>query len=463
MIKNFLTNIKIALLGFAIDNKDLLPFLLESGAKVTILDENEDLEVSEEIKNQSEVILGEKAFSDLKKFDMISRAPGIYRYREELVEAENAGVEITSKIKIFFDVCPGKIIGVTGTKGKGTTSTLIYEILKNSGKKVFLAGNIGLGIFDNFNEIDSETWVVLELSSFQLIDLHKSPKIGVILMTTVEHQDWHKSPDEYVFAKGNLLKWQNEKDFAVVNFDFPNSTRIGELGNGEKYFFSRKQSVGRGAQVADGAIWFENNGESEKVVDVNKIRLRGEHNWENIMAASLAAKLAGVSLKSISETIRSFKGLEHRLEEVATVDGVTFFNDSFSTVPETTIAAIKSFKEPVILIAGGSEKNSDFSELGKVISETENVKAVILIGLMAERIKKAIEENLKPDRKLEMITGLKKMSEIVGKAKELSKNGDVVLLSPAAASFDMFKNYKDRGQQFVQAVSKLNNTKSKVS
>ena len=403
----------MAILGWGVDTQDVEPWLRGQGAEITILDEKKDGE----------------PFGDLSGFDVLVRSPGVYRFRKEIAEAEKKGTVVTSKMKIFFDVCRGKIIGVTGTKGKGTTATLIYEILKAAGTKVFLAGNIGTGIFAEIEKIDEETWVVLELSSFQLIDLEKSPAIAVVLMVTREHQDWHKDEEEYVLAKANIVKFQQKEDWAVVNKDYPNSVRIGEMAEGIVMWITKNDLEG---------------------IDKNEVRLRGEHNLENIVAAAAAARIAGAEEETIRQTVSDFKGLVHRLEEVAKVKGVSYFDDSFSTTPETTIAAINAFSEPVILIAGGSEKGSDFSELGRVISETKNIKAIILIGLMADRIEKSIE-----NKKIKILKGAKNMREIFEMVKREAADGDVVLLSPACASFDMFKNYKERGEEFKGEVRKL--------
>ncbi len=396
---------KVAILGWGVDSQDVEPWLRAQGHKITILDEKE------------------KPFGDLSTYDMLVRSPGVYRYRKELKELKKPS--ITSKIKLFFDACPGKIIGVTGTKGKGTTSTLIYEILKKAGKKVFLGGNIGKGIFGDLDKMDSESWVVLELSSFQLIDLHKSPHIAVVLMTTLDHLDWHVNQDEYINAKCQITKNQRSNDFTIYNKDYPNSVKIGLQGEGQKIAVSKED-------------W------------TKPLRLRGDHNRENMAAAAAVAQILDIRSQIVEEVARDFKGLEHRLEEVATVGGVTYFDDSFSTVPETTIAAIKAFSEPMILIAGGSEKGSDFTELGKVISASCNLKAVILIGLMADRIDKAIL-----NRHLRIIRNLSNLNDVVRTASNLAESGDVVVLSPACASFDMFKSYKDRGDQFKACVRSL--------
>lgn len=400
-----LKNKNVAILGLGEDTKDCLPWLEDQGAKITILDESK----------------GDR-FDKLDRFDLLVRSPGVYRYRKEL-----EGLNVTSKTKLFFDLFPReKIIGVTGTKGKGTTSTLIYEILKEAGKKVVLGGNIGAGIFDYIDKEKDIDFVILELSSFQLIDLEKSPHIAVVLMVTSEHLNWHKSVDEYVEAKANIVSHQTKNDFAIVNKDYPNSVKIGKAAKG-------------------GLIWV-----SGKDIDL-KTKLRGEHNKENIAAAVAVAKIVGAPYKNV---VKNFKGLEYRLEEVAKKNNILFINDSFSTTPETAIAAIKSFTEPIILIVGGSSKNSDFSNLGKAIVNAKNIKKVILIGGEAERIKKAlIDSGLRRNDML--IENAKNMVEIVEMAYNNAVSGDVVLLSPACASFDMFKSYKDRGQQFKDAVNKL--------
>lgn len=434
---------KVAILGLGVDTQDVVPYLKNRGDEVIILDEAK----------------GDK-FDNLSRFSLIIRSPGVYRYRPEILAAEKAGVEISSKTKLFFDLCPAKIIGVTGTKGKGTTATLIYEILKAAGKRVFLGGNIGSGMFGILEKLRKDDWVVLELSSFQLVDLQKSPHIAVVLMVTSEHLDWHPTTREYVDAKKNIVSHQTKDDFVVINDDYPNSKLVGQEGKGNKFYFSRQHEIEKGCFLMQKHLINRLIGNQEIIIDQSEIKLRGEHNIENVMAATVATRLVGVSIDTIREVIKKFKGLEHRLEEVATVNGITFYNDSFSTTPETAIAAIKSFKEPLVVILGGSEKGSDFTDLGKVIVETQNVKAIILIGLMTDRILAAVERSARPGladtvRKPWILRGGKDMAEIVRMAYNNAASGDVVLLSPACASFGMFANYKDRGKQFKDQVVKL--------
>lgn len=428
---------KVAVLGWGVDTADVVPWLVALGAKIKVFDkkierEGEIGQLVGELKKLGQNVtidyqLGSEDFGDLSGYDAIVRNPAVYRFRKEIVEAEKVGVMVTSKTQLFFEAWPGKIIGVTGTKGKGTTATLIYEILKASGKKVFLGGNIGTGMFGFLAEGTSESWAVLELSSFQLIDLKKSPDIAVVLMVTSEHLNWHKDEAEYVGAKESLTRFQDTNDFAVINKDYENSRKIGEMGVARKIWVSGK----------------------ELQIPKEEIRLRGEHNRENIAAAMAVAKILNIDEGMQREVIKNFRGLSHRLEKVADISGVSYFDDSFSTVPETTIAAIKAFSEPLVLIAGGSEKWSDFTELGKVITKAKNVKAVVLIGETAGQIEKAIK---KARGKVQLIKGCKNMEEIVAAAANAALPGGVVVLSPACASFDMFRNYKDRGEQFKKAV-----------
>ena len=423
---------KVAVLGLGIEGRDAINFLLNRGAKITLFDKKEEQEIdfSGIEKEKIEIITGENYLSSgLAGFDYIIRSPGVYRYNSEIVDAEKAGVIVTSAIKIFFDECPGKIIGVTGTKGKGTTCSLIYEILKADGRDVYLSGNIGKPYLELLPKLKNDSWIVMEMSSFQLIDMDISPHVAVALNITVDHLDWHKDKEEYINAKKNIVSHQNPNDFALINEEYETPKSFAEIAKGKVVFFS-KDSL------------------EEKFKE--KLLLRGEHNLENIAAAVTTANTIGVEEEKILETVRSFKGLEHRLETVKTIDGITFYNDSFATSSQPTIAAINSFNEPETLILGGSDKGLDFGELRDVIEKKENVKNLILIGLIGGKIGEGIKG--KNIINLSHTT----MTEIVKKAYEVTPREGVVILSPAAASFDMFKNYKDRGNQFKNAVHKLN-------
>ncbi len=445
-----LKNKRIAILGTGVEGNALIDFLKGKVGTITVLDEKKQKEKGLIQGSGVEVITGPSAFKNLSSYEVIFRSPGIKRSLPVLEDAEKNGSIITSQTQLFFDLCPCEITGVTGTKGKGTTSSLIYEMLKEEGYDTYLGGNIGTPPISFLEKLTPESKVVLEMSSFQLQDLRSSPHISVMLMTTSEHLDYHKDVYEYIDAKRNIFRFQKPSDYAIVNKDYPASNESDIETTGKIYKVSREQDVEQGCFVRDGAVYIKMTDHEEKVVDTKDILLPGRHNLENVCAAVCAAIFSGAKMKSIVKVLKTFKGLEHRLELIKTIKGVKYYDDSFSTTPETAIAAIEAFSEPEILILGGSSKNSDFTDLGKTINEAKNIKAIIGIGVEWERIKEKIH-----NPKIEIVEECKNMEEILKKASSIAELGDVVLLSPACASFGMFKNYKDRGNQFKNYVSKL--------
>lgn len=467
MVKNF-KNKKIAVIGMGVEGISSAEYLQKHGANVTILDRE---------KNKDYL-------SDLDEYDLIVRSPGVeFSMLEKLVSKE----KITSQTKLFFELCPCSIIGVTGTKGKGTTSSLIYEMLKKQGKDAYLGGNIGQPPFEFLDILNTRSIVVLELSSFQLQDLTKSPHIAVMLMITQEHLNVHGDVYSYIDAKRNLVRFQTKNDFAIFNKDYPASNESDAETAADVYKISREQEVGKGCFVKNGKIILrtnqvfkseirnpksEINSNKEKsndkkffehsnfeIIDTRDVLLPGLHNLENVCSAVLAATLYGVSKENIVSVLRTFRGLEHRLELVAEINGVKYYDDSFSTIPESTIAAIEAFENPKILILGGSSKNSDFTELGRVIENAKNIKAIIGIGKEWSKIKEKLQVI---NYKLQVVEGAKDMNTIVAECAKIALPEDVVLLSPACASFGMFKNYKIRGDQFKKEVENLKNFKKKV-
>lgn len=454
-------NKEIVILGFGIEGKSSASFLISHKAKVTVYDKRSlsDFDATE-IKNLEDkgvkFIFG--SIPDLTEFDLIIRSPGIPLNLPQLQSINSE--KITSNTKLFFDLCPCPIIGITGTKGKGTTSSLIYEMLKADGRDAYIGGNIGTPPIDFIESLTRESIAVLELSSFQLADLGKSssdakamagkPHIAVILMLTAEHLDYHRDIAEYVESKRNLIRFQSSENFAVLNHDYPASNESDVHTDGKVYFTSREDEVEQGCFVKGDDIIIRQNGVDTKLIKTDDILLPGRHNLENVCAATMAAVLAGVSQAKIVSILKQFKGLEHRLDLVRTVKGVRFYDDSFSTTPETAQAAIEAFEEPEILILGGSSKNSDFSKLGELIGKTENIKAIIGVGQEWPEIKKHIN-----DWHFQIVEGLETMEQVVSKAFEIAETGDVVILSPACASFDQYKDYKDRGNQFKKAVNAL--------
>lgn len=461
---------KIVVLGCSIEGLSSADFLTRQGARLTLCDQKDESKFSPNLINtlkqkKIELRFGKNYLEALDKFNLVVRTPGFPLWNKKLQEVNAKRVPVTSQTKLFFDLCKGKIIGVTGTKGKGTTSTLIYELLKASGKKVFLGGNIGTPPFSFLEKITQDAWVILELSSFQLADLTKSPHIAVVLNITSDHlysasfdsPNYHLSQKEYVEAKINILKFQNKSDFAVFNQDYKSSYELKKYTVADTWFFSKQEILPRGSYVKNNIIYFANKHKIDTICAISRVQLKGSHNLENITAAITAAFLAGVAVSEMEAIISSFKGLEHRLEFVREYRKRQFYNDSFSTTPETTIAAIKSFTEPITLICGGSEKGSNYQELGKEIIKG-NVKRAILIGTTASKIKKAIYQASKSLEKNPptLFDGSRDMKEVVKTAILHSKPGDIILLSPACASFDMFTNYKERGFLFKKAVKELN-------
>lgn len=498
-----LKNKKIAVLGLGVNNEKLVDFLLKNSLPITICDRDENKNIKLPHYSLNKLIswkLGEKYLDSLEKFDIVFRSPGIPYLSSKIQKLKKYKVEISSQTKLFFELCPAVIIGVTGTKGKGTTSTLIFEILKRSGKNVFLAGNIGQDPFNYLEKLQPSDIIVLELSSFQLQDLDKSPHIAVVLNITVDHLDHHKDREEYLEAKKSIAKFQNKNDYIVVNADYPDSKNFSKLSKSKNLYFSAKKKVRSGCYYKDGWIWLAGvkaplirvrqlaDGGLEtcrtpmRICPREDIKLLGKHNLENVTAAISAAMLAGATIQGIQNAIKTFSGLEHRLEYAGKFNGAKYYNDSFSTTPQTTIAAINSFDDPIILIAGGSDKGADFTLMASEIIDGK-VKAVILIGDMAENILNALLKVKNKNKKFEIkiikngtkysplsqggagggllkysplvITGCASMKQIVKAASQISEKKDIVLLSPACASFDMFKNYKERGMMFKEEVKKL--------
>jgi UDP-N-acetylmuramoylalanine--D-glutamate ligase len=447
---------KIGILGVGIEGESTANYLKSKGYKdITLLDEKHDLN---RFKDSFNIIEGPRAFKELTQFDFIFRSPGIRKDHKELDYARKKGVRIISAIILFFEQCPCPIIGITGTKGKGTTSTLIYKILKEAGKDVYIGGNIGESPLTFLDKLKPSSIVVLEMSSFQLHDLEKSPHVAVVVKTTSEHLDYHKDLEEYLLAKENIVAHQNQNDAVIANIDFPYHMRYLLKTPAKKYLVSQTKKPANGAFTERGIIYSTENNKISEICRSDLVGLRGPHNIENILAACAACTFLEIKPELIKKVFIEFKGLPHRLEFIKKVNGVEFYNDSFSTTPETCIAAIQSFTEPEILIAGGSEKQSDYSDLGRAIVERKNLKTVVLMGITGPRIeyaiKKASETGIVRRCPLKIIKTDNYKEAFMAAYLEAGNEG-VVLLSPASASFDQFENYKKRGEAFRNWVESL--------
>jgi len=430
---------KIAILGFDVEGRSSYEyFQSQGGHELTAHDQNANLELPADIKS----VLGDGYLDGLDQYDLLVRTAGL---PPQLILDKNPSVasKLTTNINEFFKATPTKnIIGVTGTKGKGTTSTLIAKMLEASGKTVSLGGNIGIPPLSFLSGLDADSWVVLELSSFQLIDLKVSPHIGVCLMVAPEHLNWHLNMDEYTEAKTNLFASQIAEDIAIYFGKNELSQQIASASSGQKVpYFTLP-----GAVVENGAIAIE----GQYICDTAELKLLGEHNWQNACAAVTTVWQITQDIEALRSVLTSFTGLEHRLELVRELDGVKYYDDSFGTTPETAIVALQALEQPKIIILGGSDKGASYDGLAQVVTQS-NVQTAILVGDQAGRIKTALEAAGFTN----FTAGGSSMTEIVAAAQSAAQSGDVVLLSPACASFGMFKDYKDRGEQFKSAVQQL--------
>ena len=428
---------KVALIGYAIENQAALRYWQAKGADVTVCDRNPDIELPDGVTGR----LSDGYLDGLDEFDVIVRTVGMHP--RLITEANPAAAnKITTAVNLFFQDCSKPIIGVTGTKGKGTTSTLITKMLEAAGKKVLLGGNIGVPVLDLLPQVPEADYVVLELSSFQLIDCQHSPHIGVCLMVVPEHLDWHADVEEYYNAKKNLFAHQTADDVAIYYGPNHNSANIAGVSAGKVTpYFTAPGAIVSGGQVSiDGQV----------ICSTEEIKLPGEHNWQNVCAAVTAAWQVTQDVAAMKQVISTFAGLEHRLELVREVNGIKYYDDSFGTTPETAIVAVQAFDQPKVVILGGSDKEAAFDELGKVVA-TNNVKSVVLIGDTAPKIR----QSLSAAGYDKIIDGGTTMASIMQAVQSVAAPGDIVLLSTGCASFGLFKNYKDRGEQFKQAVQSL--------
>lgn len=430
---------KIAIVGYSVEGQASYEYFAKHGQhQLTICDQNTKLKVPDNAQS----VLGDGYLDNLGRFDLIVRTAGLQPAK---ILQKNPGVEskITTLINEFFKASPTKnIIGVTGTKGKGTTSTLISRMLEEAGKDVYLGGNIGVPPLVFLDKLTTDSWVVLELSSFQLIDIKSSPHIGVCLMVVPEHLNWHYDLNEYVKAKSRLFAQQSSEDMAIYYSGNDLSKKIAYSSPGHKLPYSAPP----GAYVDNGYIKIAD----QQVCATEDLKLLGAHNWQNVCAAVTAVWQIIPDVKIIRNVLTSFSGLAHRLEFVRELHGVRYYDDSFGTTPETAIVAIEAFNVPKIIILGGRSKGASFDELATVVSR-DKVKKVIAIGETAGEI----TESLRSAGYNDVVRGGHNISEITLQAQQLTSPGDVVLLSTACASFDMFDNYKQRGELFNQSVQAL--------
>lgn len=436
-------NKSVAVLGIGVSNTPLIKLLLKAGACVTAYDENTNLDKTALENLGCKFILGEN-FSI--KEDIIFRTPGILPTYKALVDASERDAFITSEMQFFVENVKAKVFAITGSDGKTTTSTLIAKLLENKGFKVYLGGNIGTPLLDKLDEIKKDDIVVLELSSFQLMDMEIHPDVAVITNISPNHLDKHTDYKEYIDAKMNLIKNQKKGDRLVLNADnindFPGYKWAKDI---DVLYFSMKNKPGGGVYLNGDTIMRVINGEETPVLKATDIKLPGKHNIENFMAAICATYGFVEDFKNIAN---NFSGATHRLEFVREMQGVRYYNDSIASSPSRTIAGLNSFDRKVILIAGGRDKGIEYDELGVHI--VKNVKTIVLIGETKDKIKKVCDSVGFKD-----IIIADNLEDAIMQSKNIAKSGDIVLLSPASTSFDSFKNFEQRGNMFKDIVMKL--------
>lgn len=441
-LKEKLRGKTVAILGAGVSNRPLVPLFSSWGARVTVRDRSETLD-KEAVSGGYDVeyVLGEGYLSGLCE-DYIFRSPGMRYDLPEIEKAREDGSVLTSEMECFFDVCPGKIIGVTGSDGKTTTTTLVYKLLTEAGYNCFLGGNIGAPLLNRAELMEPSDIAVVELSSFQLHTMRKSPDVAVVTNLSPNHLDVHKSYREYIDAKRNILLYQNENGIAVINGGNEDSLPLAADAKGEVRSFSARADAL--VHLSDGFVCYGD----EKYLNTADIKIPGVHNIENYMAA-IAATHDFITKENAAAVAKSFGGVEHRLELVRELGGVKYYNSSIDSSPKRTVAALSTFSQKVILLSGGKDKGIPYDEIGPAIKR--GVKHLILIGKTADAIENAARA-AGCDIPIERCENYR---ELVEKARAAAKEGDIVLLSPASTSFDMFKNFEERGNTFKRFVNEL--------
>ena len=443
----------VAVIGIGVSNTPLLRLLLREGIAVTACDRSDRAKLgalAEELEAAGAVLrLGDGYLQGLDQ-DVIFRTPGLRPDVPELEAARARGSVITSEMEVFFQVCPCPIIAVTGSDGKTTTTTIIAELLRAAGHTVHVGGNIGHPLLAEAGSIRPTDWAVLELSSFQLMTMTRSPHIAVLTNLAPNHLDIHKSMEEYVWAKENIFRHQQPGDTAIFNLDNAITRELSAHAPGRALYFSRQAEPENGVFLRGDAVISRRDGRERQIMTTEDIRLPGVHNVENYMAA--IAAVDGLVPDDVIRTFaRAFNGVEHRIELVRTWRGVRFYNDSIASSPSRTIAGLRSFKEKVILIAGGYDKHIPFDVLGPEV--VEHVKLLILCGATADKIRAAVEQapGYRPGHP--EILDVTPFQRAVETARDRAVPGDVVTLSPACAAFDQFKNFMERGKTFKAIVN----------
>ena len=450
---NELKGKKVAFIGAGVSHKQLIEIFAKKGAIVTLCDKKELSgfgDYAETLKELNiNLSLGENYLEGLKNQDLIMRTPGFEFFTKELQDELNKGTEVSSEMELFFRLCPCKMYAVTGSDGKTTTTSLIAKMLEESGRKVYLGGNIGRALLPIAHEVEETDVAVVELSSFQLISMKQSPDVAVVTNVTPNHLDHHKDMQEYIDAKRNILLYQKENSKAVLGFENEVSKGMESDVNGKARFFTRLSKIDNGGFIDDeGYLTID----GRRIVHQSEVALRGLHNLENLLAAFTAVE-GDVPEEIMAKVAREFKGVEHRIEPVRTLNGVQWFNDSIASSPTRTIAGLKAFPQKICIIAGGYDKNIPYEPLAKPI--LDHVKLLVVMGQTGPKIEKVVREHEQFADSDIKILHAESMEQAVQLMYENTTEGDVVSLSPASASFDLYPNFEVRGRHYKELVNKL--------
>mgnify|MGYP000654944647 FL=1 len=458
-LQNLIKGKKVAFIGAGVSHKRCIEQFVELGAQVTLCDQKKSLEdfgaYAHTLRRlHVRLSLGEHYTDGFAGQDIIMRTPGYEYYKPELQAALQAGTKVTSEVELFFELCPCEIVAVTGSDGKTTTTTLISKMFEAAGRKVFLGGNIGAALLPQLADVTPEAVAVVELSSFQLISMRVSPKVAVVTNVTPNHLDHHKDMQEYIDAKRNILLWQVPPCRAVLGFENEISRGMQKDCKGEQVWFTRLHETDKGAflRESDDTLCYAENGVVTPILPRAEVKLRGLHNVENLLAA-IAAVWGRVPVEAMRQVGSTFTGVEHRIEPVRTLDGVTYYNDSIASSPTRTIAGLRSFNQKIILIAGGYDKKIPYEPLAPEI--LAHVKTLVLMGATGPRIEAAVRGCAGFDESALTILHADSMQHAVELARGAARPGDVVSLSPASASFDLYPNFEVRGRDYKNIVNSL--------
>jgi UDP-N-acetylmuramoylalanine--D-glutamate ligase len=465
MVRESLTDQKVLVLGLGRQGVSLVRFLVQQGARVTVSDLRRAEELQEALASlggyEVRYVLGEHPFSLLDGVDLVCLSGGVPLDAPIVVEARQRGVPFSNDAQLFLERSPAQVIGITGSSGKTTTTSLVGRMLQSSGFLTWVGGNIGRPLIDRLSAIKPDDRVVIELSSFQLEIMKASPQVAAVLNVTPNHLDRHKTMEVYTAAKRRILDFQAEDDLAVLSCDDPGSRALAATARGQVVFFGKLNgAAGRmdaddGAFLKDDAVTIRLEGQERAVCRVDEIRLLGEHNVMNVLAACALAGVAGTPVDVMREVVRQFSGVEHRLQLVRVLRGVCYYDDSIATAPERTLAALQAFEAPIVLLAGGKDKALPWDEMAR--ASVNRARHVIAFGEAAELVERVVGTAWRQAAggRLEGIRRVESLEEAVDVAAQVARSGDVVLLAPGGTSFDAFRDFAARGDRFQALVQAL--------